>query len=277
MSLFNFGRAIEAVNQSTKDAEALHAEANSFDLAQTGGFLSVVKYLVFAVLACLNFHLFYTHVPGYWGIALGSVALLFEGCTIYFWNKQNKSAGRHKNALQFFAMFFTGISFTHGCAALYQIAGVGPSLETVILTYSKFVAFPLLFGAMVLAVCVLHYLHWSTEISEARAETLRRAEIGRAALITQQLELEHESSLEQNRLKYFKDRIIQEERYVQEVEKLAAVKARGRRVIDAIQDPDIRQELLNVFGQIGSPATQQRRIAPLPASATNPKDKASTE
>jgi hypothetical protein len=277
MSLFNFGRAMDTDSRSGKRAEELRAEAQGFDLAQTGGFLSVVKYLVFAVLACLNFHLFYTHVPGGWGIALGSVALLFEACTIYFWNKQNKSAGAHKQALQGFAVLFTAISFTHGCAALYQIGGVGPSMENAIFNYSKYVAFPLLFGLMVLAVCVLHYLHWSTRISESRAETLLRAEQGRAELITAALDFEHQAEIERSRLAFFEESLIQEEKYVQAVERFAAVKARGRRVIDGITDTDVRQELLNSMGMTATPQVAQRRINPLPAATIDPKDKASTE
>lgn len=277
MSLFNFGKALDADSKSANRSELLRAEANNFDLADTRGFLSVVKYLVFTILASLNFHLFYSHVPGIWGVALGCVALLFEACAIYFWNKQNKSAGHHKSALQAFAVLFTVISFTHGCAALYQIGGVGPSLENTIYNYSKYVAFPLLFGLMVLAVCVLHYLHWSTRISEARAATLLHAEQGRANLITQALDLEHQAEIERSRLAFFEEKLIQEEKYVQAVERFAAVKARGRRAIDGITDPEVRQELLNAMGMTSSQNVPQRRISPLPAASSDPKDKASTD
>lgn len=61
MSLFNFGRALSA----DKNKSEL-PQTQDFDLAGTGGFLSVVKYLVFAILASLNFHLFFTHAPGIW-------------------------------------------------------------------------------------------------------------------------------------------------------------------------------------------------------------------
>jgi hypothetical protein len=103
-SLFEFGRAIENGAKTEQSAAEMRAEVERFDLAGTGGFLSAVKYLVFAILASLNFHLFYTHVPGIWGVGLGCVALLFEACAVYFWNKQNRSAGAHKTALQGFAV-----------------------------------------------------------------------------------------------------------------------------------------------------------------------------
>lgn len=276
-NLFNFGKAMASGETTSKRAEKLHDEARNFDLAGTGGFLSVVKYIVFTILACLNFHLFYVHVPGIWGVALGSVAVLFECCAVYFWNKQNKSAGAHKMALQVFAVTFTTMSFIHGCAALYQISVSQSMLDEVITFYSEFVAFPLLFGLMVLSVCVLHYLHWSTRISESRAKTLLDAERGRADLITQALELEHKAEIEQSRLAYFEQQIIQEEKYVAAIERFAAIKQRGLGVVNSITDPEVRQELLNAIGKTGTIAPAPKRINPLPAMATDPKAPAPQE
>ncbi len=274
MKIFNFGHAISKTLDRENSARELHKEAETFDLAGTGGFLAFVKYAVFTVLASLNFHLFYTHVPGIWGVALGLTAILFEACAVYFWNKQNKSAGNHKRALQTFAVLFTTVSFVHGCAALYQLGNVGPSLAAPILIYSKYIAFPLLFGLMVLSVCVTHYLHWSTAISEVRANAQLQAEQGRAELITQSLALANQGEIEKARLKFFEDQILLEEQYVHGVEKFAAIKARGERALQSITDPEVKRELFAALGRITSGHEGPRRINPLPASAqgdTDPK------
>ena len=271
MSLFNFGRAMTADQD-----KGTMPEAESFDLAGTGGFLSVVKYLVFAILASLNFHLFYTHAPGIWGVLIGCVALMFEACAIYFWNKQNKSAGAHQSALQAFAIIFTVLSFVHGTAALYQLAGVGPDITAVVEVYSRYVAFPLLFGLMVLSVCTLHYCHWSTQISNARAKAMLEMERRRAELMTETMALQTEAEVETMRLKHFENKIILEEGYVRAAEKLAAVKQRGIATINAITDPEVRQDLFNAIGRTGTgTGPAQRRINPLPAAgASDPKDQA---
>lgn len=271
MSLFNFGRALSA----DKNKSEL-PQTQDFDLAGTGGFLSVVKYLVFAILASLNFHLFFTHAPGIWGVLIGCVALMFEACAIYFWNKQNKSAGSHQLALQAFAISFTVLSFVHGTAALYQLAGVGPDITSVVEVYSRYIAFPLLFGLMVLAVCTLHYCHWSTKISNARAKAMLEMERRRAELMTESMTLESEAMVENQRLEHFKRKVRLEEEYVIAAEDFAKVKQRQLSVLNAITDPETRADMLHAIGRVATGSgPAQRRISPLPAAGTNdPKDQA---
>lgn len=249
-------------------------EVRSFDLARTGGFLSIVKYLIFGILALLNFQLFVSHVPGVMGVALGCVALLFEGCCVYFWNKQNKSAGKHKIALQVFALLFTVISFVHGCASLYQLTEVGPSIAEAIYNYSKYIAFPLLFGSMVLAIATLHYFHWSTQISEVRANALLKAEEGRAELITQSLELRHQGDLDRAQLRYFEEKTRNQEELTGALERYVAIKRRADKVIEGIDDSDLRTTILHALGKTDTPTYGHKRINPLPIAATSetPKD-----
>ena len=265
MSLFKFGQALDSDQRQSTASEEIRAKAASFDLAGTGGFLSFVKYCVFVVLASLNFHLFYVHAPGVWGALIGCTALLFEACAVHFWNKQNKSAGRHKLVLQFFAVLFTVVSFVHGTAALYQLSGVGPSITPIVETYSRLIAFPLLFGLMVLAVCVLHYLHWSTEINEARANAVMRIEKDRAAIMTEVLELESRALVETERLGFFKKRVLLEEQYASTVEEFARVSTRGVNAVESISDPKIREEMLQLMGRTSSKEPAPKRIMPLVA------------
>ena len=275
-NLFNFGNAMDQESRNGSNAKKMREEAGKFDLAGTGGFLAVVKYAVFAILASLNFHLFYSHIPGVWGVALGCVALLFEACAIYFWNSQNKSAGNHQRWLRIFAISFTVLSFVHGCAALYQLSEVGPSIAEPIYNYSKYVAFPLLFGSMVFAVCVLHYAHWSTAINEARANAVMAIEQDRAHLLTESLALESQALVENEKLEHFKRKVILEEKYVAAVEEFARVKQRGLAAINGISDPEVRQELFQSIGRTATLAPVAKRIGMSPI-ATDPKDPAPTE
>ena len=158
------------------------------------------------------------------------------------------------------------MSFVHGCAALYEISGAGPSLGPLLEFYSKFVAFPLLFGLMTFSVCTLYYLHWSTAISEARAAAQLKSAQGRAELITQSVELQNQSHIEKARLKFFEDQILIEEQYVHGVEKFAAIKARGERALQSIQDPEVKRQLFAALGRISTGSEPGRRIGLQPAS-----------
>ena len=271
--IFNFSRAIDKNLRQDKSAQDLEQQAADFDLAGTGGYPAFVKYVVFTLLAALNWHLFYTHIPGMWGIAVASIAVLFEGFAVHCWNKQNKSADRHKQALQGFAIGFTVVSFVHGIAALYDIADAGPSISPIIYFYSKYVAFPLLFSLMILAVCALYYTHWSTEISEERAKAQKEIQKGKARLLNDTAVLRDQAALEKERLTHFREMILIEEQYVDAVSDFATVKARGEAALQAITDPDVKRQLLQALGRIAPEDSKQKRIASLsPATARTDND-----
>jgi hypothetical protein len=229
MKIFGFGHAIRDSQQQENQTSQRERKAADFDLAGTGGFLWVVKYAVYSVLAARNWRLFHTTIPGIWGIAVACVAILSEGFAIYRWNKQIKSVAGHKKTLRIFAIGFTVVSFCHACASLYEISGAGASIGKPLWVYSCFIAFPLIFSGMLAGVCLLYYTHWSTKISEDRAKTLMEAEKSRATLLTEKVKLANQMEVERARLGFFKDQIRMEEEYVQAVEDLAIVRRRGRR------------------------------------------------
>jgi len=250
MKIFRFGHAIRDSQQKEKRATTAQNEAADFDLAGTGGFLSVVKYAVYTVLGALNWRLFHITIPGAWGVAVACVAILSEAFAIYCWNKQTKSACAHRIALRFFAISFTTISFIHACASLYEISGAGKSIGRPLWVYSYFVAFPLIFSMMLAGVCVLYYTHWSTRISEDRAKAVVESERSRASLLTEKVELANQMEIERARLGFFQEQVLMEEEYVKTVEQLAQVKQRGEEAINSIADPEVKAQILAVLGRV---------------------------
>ena len=119
---------------------------------------------------------------------------------------------------------------------------------------------------MVLAVCVLHYVHWQTRISEAQAETQLRAARSRAELITEAVDLENKAQIETERLHFLEKKLVLEEQYVSVLEKFVAIKSRGQRALDRIEDPDVRREINAALGRTTTELPAPRRIAPLPSS-----------
>lgn len=268
MSLFsNMGRSFARENKVKEEAEELNQEAKSFDLAKNGGFLTFVKYSVFIVLAAFNWKLFTSIVPGGWGIATGCVAILSEGFAIYCFNNQNKSVDRHRTALQFFAVYFTVLSFIHAAASFYDTIGAGPDIGRPLYVYSHYVAFPLIFSSMVAGVMILTLTHWSSKISADRAKAHQEIEASRADLITQHSVMQHQATLERQRLNHMAELLQLEQGYVEKLAEYAQIKQREGQIINGVADPTLRERLQKFTGNLleGVAPTYKAMAAPAPA------------
>lgn len=251
MSLFsNMGKAFSRDHKAEKEAEDLNKEAQNFDLAGTGGYLTFVKYAVFLVLAGFNWWLFTSLISGAWGYAVGSVAVLSEGFAIYCFNKQNKSVGGHRTALQVFAVYFTLLSFVHSLAAFYEMTNMGPRIGAPLDYYAHFVAFPLVFASMVAGVMVLTLTHWSSAISASRAKAHQAIEASRADLITQHSVMQHQATLERQRLNHMSELLNLERGYVEKLKEYAHIKQGERHILDSITDPGLRARLAEFTGNL---------------------------
>jgi adenylate cyclase class IV len=124
---------------------------------------------------------------------------------------------------------------------------------------------------MVLAVCVLHYLHWSTRISEARANAQLETQRSRAELLTESVRLKDQAELEKQRLEHFRERMLLEQDYVAAIGQFAQIKQQGQRALAAITDPETKRELMALMGRVVE-EPQPKRISPLPAAATTTTD-----
>jgi hypothetical protein len=98
----------------------------------------------------------------------------------------------------------------------------------------------------------------------------------RAHLMTESLALESQALVENEKLEYFKRKVILEEKHVQAIEEFARVKQRGLAAINNITDPEVRQELFQLIGRTATVAPVAKRIGMSPI-ATDPKDSAPTE
>lgn len=269
MKIFKFGRALSDSLHAQDTAEDLQKKAEKFKLVGLGGFLSVVKYAVFGVLASLNVHLFLITVPGPFGKMIGVMAILFEGFAVYCWNNGSRSAENHRIALWFFAMLFTAVSSFHATCALYEIMGEANRLPWLTV-YSRYVAFPLIFGLMILGVCTLYLLHWQTAIAAAHATARQAIARSEAELMSETVNLKHRSQVELARLEFFKTRTKIEAGYVDAIRDYARVLGEGESAINAITNPEVRKQLLEALGRLSlEPSTARRPITLAPAQASS--------
>lgn len=251
MSLFNnMGKWFERDSRTSREAEDLDREARNFDLAGTGGFLTVIKYAVFIVLAGFNWWLFTSIIPGLWGVVVGSVAILSECFAIYCFNKQNKSTGGHRTALQFFAVYFTILSFLHASASFYEMIGMGPRIGRPLEFYAHYVAFPLIFASMMAGMMILTLVHWSAAIAARRAKAHQSIEASKADLITQHSVMQHQATLERQRLNHMSELLSLERGYVEKLREYANIKQGERQILDSIKDPALREKLAEFTGNL---------------------------
>lgn len=249
MNFLNIGKNLSTQSQHEREKESRQKEAEQFDLASTDGFPSFVKYAVFGVLAALNFRLFYIVVPGTWGLVISGTAVLFEYFAVYAWNNQKKSAGRHKDVLTWISYLFTGVSFIHASASFYELIGMGPSLGRPLQVYSHYVAFPLLFTMMMIAVCALYKTHWSAEAAKKQAETATQIAKDRADLLRRTAELNSKGELSRAELAHYEEEMKTEAAFMELLRKTVAMEQEKRIMLAKVQDPATRRRLAELLGR----------------------------
>jgi hypothetical protein len=241
-NIFGIGKNLSQQSQAQQEAERREREAREFDLVGTGGFLNVVKYVVFGILAALNVRLFITVVPGTWGKVIGITAVLFECFAIYAWNNQGRSAGAHQRVMVWIAVLFTGVSFVHASASFYELIGLGPSLGRPLYVYSHGIAFPLLFTLMTAGVCALYKTHWSAKVAKEQASTQVEIAKDRADLLRRTAALRSKAELSRAELAHYEEEMKTEAQFLELL----------RRVVT------IEQEKESLLSSIGNPATRRR-------------------
>lgn len=260
MKLLNLAQSFSKEDERKQQNADLQQEAATFDLASNGGFLTFAKYVIYALLGALNFRLFYVAVSGLWGVAIGLTAIMSEAFAIYCWNNQSKSSGKHRLALQAFSVGFTVVSILHGAASLYEMLQLGPSIKGAIFWYSHAVAFPLIFGLMILALFVLGFTHWSAAVAKERAKSQVGIATSRADLLTKTANLAHESQLAHAELDHFKEKLAVEHEMTAMLEDVAALEARKQKAVSTIADPAVRDRIQRLLGVI-QPAQAEPTLA----------------
>src|SRR5690242_14972603 len=104
MNFFGIGKMLSRQSEQARAAEDLKTEAGKFQLATDGGYIKVLKYLLFVLFAFYNARLFLTTVPGWERYVTALFALLGECTALYAFNNYTRSTGRHKQALGVFAL-----------------------------------------------------------------------------------------------------------------------------------------------------------------------------
>lgn len=277
MKLFTIAKGFNQSEEHARESEQLKEEGSSFKIASDGGYIVALKYALFVLFGYYNARLFITTVPGWEGYLTATFALAGEATALYSFNNYKRSEGKHKTALGVFALLLFLFSFTHASISFFRMEH--GSLSDPIQFYCERVAFPVLFGLLLLAAIIIPLMHWRTEVAAEQAKAQARIEKERARLVSESASIRNEATLERERLNGLEEKIKIGNDYVQRLAAYTAMKKRERQVLASIDDPDLRQQLASTFGisldtafASASEPKQFEGFAPKPApNAGNPQ------
>lgn len=252
MNLLKLSEKLSSGNDAENRQAEMLDQANSYQLASNGGYLTLVKYAIYVMLAVLNFRLFNSAIPGGWGSFVGLIAIMMEGFAIWCWNNQSKSAGNHRTALISFCIAFTVASVAHAAASVYELVNgtvpLGPSISHYVFWYSHVVAFPLIFGLQIFALFVIGFTHYQAKISKERAKSHVEIEKGNAELATQTARLKQEAELAEQQILFEKRKLQVKMQMSGIMADTLAEETRQMQMLRDTPDPTIRQKLAEMLG-----------------------------
>ncbi len=252
MQLFKIGKAFASANQQARESEELKKEADSFQLATDGGYIKALKYCLFVLFGYYNARLFIVTVPGWEGYMTAAFALAGEATALYCINNFNRSSGKHQAALGVFGVLLTSFSVTHATISWFRLESHS-DLSGGIRFYCERVAFPLLFGLLLLAAIVVPLLHWRRKVAAEQAKAQVEIQTGRAQLVAESANLRAESQLERERLTNLEEKIRLGNEYATKLEEFARMKNREREALASITDPELRAQIAAAFGLTEAP------------------------
>ncbi|MDX2044573.1 MAG: hypothetical protein SF097_25405 [Acidobacteriota bacterium] len=247
MQLFKLGKTFAAADEHARQSEALKKEADNFQLATDGGYIKWLKYALFALFGYYNARLFIVTVPGWEGWMTAFFALAGEATALYCLTNFNRSSGYHQASLGVFGALLTLFSVTHATISWFRMENHA-RLSSGIRFYCESVAFPLLFGLLLLAAIVIPLMHWRRKIAAEQAKAQVQIQSDRAKLVAESANLRAESELERERLTSLEEKIQLGNEYVTKLEEFARMKGREQQALAGITDPELRKQIAAAFG-----------------------------
>jgi hypothetical protein len=247
MNLFNIGRFFSKDRDRQRQSEAQQREAESFNLAPQGGFISVLKYALFIFFGYYNVRLFLTTVPGFEGPLTALFALFGEATALYCLRNFTRSTGRHKAALGVAGVAFTVFSVTHAVFSFFKLEQ-NVRTSGLVQFYCENIAFPVLFTMLVVAAIALPLLHWRTRVAAEQAKAQCEIAESRARMLAETARMRDETELEHARLGQLEERLKIETAYANKLDDFARLKARQAQTLAGIADPQLRAMIAAELG-----------------------------
>lgn len=234
-------------DNDAQDRADLTAEAKEF---KTPGewFPQLLKAIFFIGLGCMNVRLFHKLVPGAWGYAIGTVAVMAEALALYSSHNFSRAAGKFRLALGASGAVLMAFTIAHSIFSFFDLIGVNSFLSADVHGYAQHYAFPLLaalLGLSAIAITMTHpknlirlrQARAHTEILTGRAEAASKLEIMRAKAILENAELEHE-----------REKTVRKEQYLEQLARQVRVMQQQVSIVAAIPDQKLREQIAREMG-----------------------------
>ncbi len=245
MNFFGIGKMLNRQSEQARAADDLKTEASMFKLATDGGYIKVLKYLLFLLFAFYNARLFLTTIPGWEKYVTAVFALLGECTALYCFNNYTRSTGRHKQALGVFAILLFVFAFTHATISFFRMER--GDLSGPIRFYCEHVAFPVLFGLLLLAAIIIPLMHWRAVIAARQADAQVAIASSRAKLVADTAAMRDENELERARIDHFEEKIKMGNEYVDKLKGFAKMKKNEQDALHQIPEP-LRSQIAAELG-----------------------------
>lgn len=245
-----------------KQRERQDKEIGGFTLVGRGGWITAAKILVGCLLGYWNVKLFVDAIPGVSGWVTALVALSLEATALYCVHNFTRSLGPHKTTLGLFGVLLFLFSLAHATMSVIHANGYEWGKEFIDF-YSHVIAFPLLLILLTVSVVTLSLTHWSGEVMKDLAVTRLAGMLSRARVLMQQAKM-----LDDQELVYLRAQVLEQDTQIQSdlipvVRRRASVGEQLARLLESIDDPDLRARLKsdwqNLFADAQSYMTRPRQ------------------
>ncbi len=233
--------------QAAQDRADLTNEAKEF---KTPGewFPQLLKAIFFIGLGAMNVRLFHRLVPGAWGYAIGSVAVMAEALALYSSHNFSRAAGAFRVALGVSGAVLMAFTVAHSIFSFFDLIGVNSFLSADVHGYAQHYAFPLLAALLGLAAIAITMTHPKNIIRLAQARAHTDILTGRAKAASQLEIMRAQSILAAAELEHQRERTAREEQYLEQLSRQVRTAQQKINIVAAIPDANLREQIAREMG-----------------------------
>lgn len=207
----------------------------------------VLKFVFFAGLGFLNYRLFSTTVPGFWGHATGVVAVMAEAIALYCTHNFSRASGMFRFVLGGCGAILMLFAIGHSTFSFLDLVGAAEVSGTVH-GYARLVAFPLLASLLGLSVVAITMTHPRNKVRMEQAKAHTTILTGRAKAASELELMRANSILGHADLEFQREKNQREQDFLRELARQIQTEQQKIELIAAIPNKELREKLAQEFG-----------------------------
>lgn len=230
-----------------QDRADLTNEAKEF---KTPGewFPQLLKVIFFIGLGAMNVRLFHRLVPGAWGYAIGSVAVMAEALALYSSHNFSRAAGAFRLALGASGAVLMTFTVAHSIFSFFDLIGVNSFLSADVHGYAQHYAFPLLAALLGLAAIAITMTHPKNVVRLTQAKAHSEILTARAQAASKLEIMRSQATVDRAESEYVDERTALKEQQLIQLARQVRVMQAQVDIVAAIPDPKLREQIAREMG-----------------------------